>query len=128
MKVTFFLALLFLPIFASAATYNLAMEIYDGEEFFTPELQVTEGVTETFIQESDGKKTFVDVKATKLNDQDAQLRLEFAIGTFSENGSKIVTSSPSIVTMENHEASITAGQQGKNPDFSLLVSFSQIAE
>ena len=108
---------------ASSNAYELKMELsMNGKHVSSPRIITEEGKPASVIQDSDGKKMFIDLIATENKTENKQaILMKFVIGTMSAAGEKKILYTPQIITLENKKAEIKIGDQPGKEDLSLSV-------
>lgn len=96
-------------VFAANKYYEIGMNLsVDGERIPAPRILVKKNVTETVIQ---GNR-FFEVTATE-NPKDQSVKMDFAMGEFTEDGRRVITSRPTIISKENTRAEMKiTGEDG----------------
>lgn len=94
--------------------YKIKFELdFLGTKTSIPSLIVQEGKNIEFQRENEkGKKSFVNLVLKEMEGEN-QVTIEAFMGTFDEDGNKVVRSSPKVVTMYGLEASISQGYENK---------------
>ncbi len=114
-----FLILISSYSFASTQTYDLKIDLsINGKHIASPRMIVKDGVTSSMTQDSDGKRTFIDVIATE---QKSAILMKFVVGTISKIGEKQILSTPQILTVANEKAEVTVGNQKESSEMNLSV-------
>lgn len=111
------LALASVNVVAANKYYEIGMDLsVDGKRVPAPRLFVKENVTETVIQ---GNK-FFEVTATE-NPLDQSVKMDFAVGEFTEDGERIIISRPTIISKENTRANMKITRDDGTEELDLSV-------
>ena len=109
--------------FAYTHSYGLNIDLsLDGKLVSSPKMNVKEGQTASITQDSNGKKTFIQVVALEQpTNGKAAILMKFVVGTISSTGEKTILSTPQILTLENEKAEVSVGSRKESSDLKLSV-------
>jgi type II secretory pathway component GspD/PulD (secretin) len=110
--------------FASTKAFDLKMDLsIEGKHVSSPRIVVKEGEKGTITQESNGKKSFIEVvaKEDKAPNGKLAIHMTFLVGKIASDGTRTIVSQPQIISMPNEKAQITVGENGKPEVLSLSV-------
>lgn len=110
---------------SSENTYQLNLQLkMRGEPVNLQNKIVQEGKKTTWVQQHHGKTVIIDVLAKEneiLADERATVKMDFTISEVKPGVGKTVLSNPSIITIENEQASIAQSDEHGKEDFSVTV-------
>lgn len=127
MKLFVFIGSLILGSAAFAApSYDLKVDLsVDGKLVSSPHLVVREGETGSIIQDTNGKKIYIDVVAKAHKPKGIEMNFQY--GEILANGEKQTLYTPQIIALENEKASIQMAQKGE-PVHELVVIAKKVSE
>jgi type II secretory pathway component GspD/PulD (secretin) len=112
------------PATGNLKAFDLEMNLtIDGQQISAPRIIAKEGEKETYIQETDGQKSIIEVVAKEETAPDgkAAINMAFTISRVSEDGTTTVISQPHILAAPNSEAQIEVGGNGRPQTISMKV-------
>jgi hypothetical protein len=111
------IAMISLNTFAANKYYDIGMDLsVGGKKIQTPRILAKDKVTETVIQ----GKNFFEVTATE-NPLDQTVKMDFVVGEFAEDGTRVILERPTIIAKENKRAEMIIKQNDGPEELKLSV-------